>query len=501
MSGNRLLLTGARFWGAPDAEALVVRGDRIAALVPRGASDEWASLERVDLSGLTVLPGFIDAHVHVLHTGLAETGWSVSLGGMTRQEALDRLHQVASERTDGQWIQASGWDESTWTDRRMLDRAALDRAVPDHPLIAIRVDGHLLAANSPAIERLPTGIPEHLVDRNAGHVREEAIHYVKQRVQPGLEQQIEAVAGAARRFHAEGITSVHTMTPPKRFPALRQACHAVSLRVAAYASSLAPWECIDQLAPQDDPWFRVVGWKTFADGSIGARNAAMSVAYADGGCGALNHADDDLRAWIRHAGHDDWATAVHAIGDRAIAQVLDAHQAAGSPASLPHRIEHFEFPAKAQIQRAVGDGIALCMQPNFVGNWSGPGGLYEEAIGEVRDRKGNPLRALVDAGALLAFGSDGMPVSARYGIHSTVHAPASGQRLAVDEAVAAYTETPARLVGESSDKGRLAEGLLADLVVLREDPRHADRIDEIDVVATMVGGRFVHGARNVGCNM
>jgi len=100
---------------------------------------------------------------------------------------------------------------------------------------------------------------------------------------------------------------------------------------------------------------------------------------------------------------------------------------------------------------------------------------------------------------LLAFGSDGMPVSARYGIHSAVHAPATEQRLTVGEAITAYTETPAKLVGESGDKGRLAEGMLADLVVLREDPRTAERIDEIDVVATMVGGRFVHGARNVRC--
>ena len=495
----RWLLTGGVVWGHPEADTVVVNGERIEAIGRASQFESSGDVLRVELGGAAVLPGFVDAHVHVLHFGLEASGWIVSLAGLSYDDCLDRLRDAAGCRAPGEWIYASGWDESRWAEARLLGRETLDRLAPNHPTIAARVDGHVAAVNTAALVELSGRLPEPLVDRRLGHLREEAVIAGTRLIEPGPDEQAGAVAAAAKQFHAEGITSVHTMTRPRRFAPLRETCRRMSLRVAAYASTSGTPPEAGELFPRNDPWFRVAGWKTFADGSIGARNAALCESYRDGGRGALNLSDERLRDWMDEAAEGNWPTAIHAIGDRAIEQVLGAHQAIGRREGLPHRIEHFEFPTDGQIARTVEAGIALCMQPNFVGNWSGPDGLYDRAVGGDRDARCNPYRSLLDAGALLAFGSDGMPVSARYGLQAAVHGPYPAQRVTVEEAIDAYTVAGAKLVGEEGTKGRLAPGLLADLVVVDQDPRQAERLDALRILRTYVSGRRVFPEREAEC--
>jgi predicted amidohydrolase YtcJ len=218
----------------------------------------------------------------------------------------------------------------------------------------------------------------------------------------------------------------------------------------------------------------------------------MSLPYTSGGRGALNHSTAWLAERIAAAERNGWQTITHAIGDRAIGQVLDAHRCAGTNRGLRHRIEHYEFPTDDQIRDTAKLGLAVCMQPNFVGNWSGAGRLYETALGAERDATCNPFSAVLAAGIPAGFGSDGMPLSPLYGIASAVRAPHEGQRLSLEDAMRGYTEGSALLSGGDPAPGRLAPGGLADLVVL-DGPLTEESVSRRTVVAAYVGGERVHG--------
>jgi len=234
--------------------------------------------------------------------------------------------------------------------------------------------------------------------------------------------------------------------------------------------------------------------KLFADGSIGAGNAAVSIPYVDTGeNGALNYTDDELLSFLRRAEEADLQTAIHAIGDRAIEQVLQAHARIGTSPELRHRIEHFELPTGEQIERANDLGLCVSMQPNFVFNWSGPGKMYKRRLGKARDARIDPHRLVLDAGIPLAFGSDCMPISPLYGLHAAVNAPHPEQRVPLEEGILAYTRAGAYLSHEEDLKGAIAPGMFADLVVLEGDPRTVpEGISALSVEMTFVGGELVY---------
>ncbi len=483
-------------WGL---DAVVIEGDRILAvgrseeLVPHFGEDAL----RIDLRGRAVLPGFIDAHVHLMHTGLVESGWRIDLTKRTREDALESLRDAVRSRDSGDWIVGYGWDESGWDDRRYLVRGELDRVSPESPVLAIRMDGHLLTANSRALKLLPTSAPESLVDREEGLLREAAVTETLSRIVPDRTTAAEALSAAARLCHRLGVTSVHTMSRLRDVPAFmsRRAERLLRVTICPEVESFDKVEAVGFRTGFGDPWVRFGGIKIFADGSIGARNAAVSEPFLGGGTGGLNHEDAELVSMIRDAERAGWQTVIHAIGDRAIAQVLDAHETVGTDPALRHRIEHFELPHEKQLARAAKLGLCASMQPNFIGNWSGPESLYVDRLGVERDRASNPLRRVVDEGLPLAFGSDGMPISPLYGLHWAVNGPYSDQRLTAVEAVECYTAGGAWFGFEEGIKGRIEPGMLADLVVLDEDPvLRPERIDERTVDMTFVGGERVYAA-------
>jgi len=492
-----VVLHNGTIHGQKAHDALAIEGDRILAvgrgeeILPHAGEDAL----RIDLKGRAVLPGFIDAHVHLMHTGLVESGWRIDLTDGSRDEVLAALRDAVRSRGVGEWIVGYGWDESGWRDRRYLVREELDRVAPGTPVLAIRVDGHLLTANARALDFLPDSASRRLVDREAGHLREAAVHEMLDRVVPDRATSAEALSAAARLCHRLGVTSVHTMSRLRHVSAFMagRADRRLRVTICPEVASFDKLEAVGLRTGFGDPWLRFGGIKIFADGSIGARNAAVSEPFRGGGTGELNHEVDVMTSMIRAAEVAGWQTVIHAIGDRAIGQVLDAHEAVGSDPALRHRIEHFELPREVQLGRAAKLGLCVSMQPNFIGNWSGPESLYVDRLGEVRDRASNPLRRVVDEGLPLAFGSDGMPVSPLYGLHSAVNAPYPGQRLTVEEAIACYTAGGARFGFEENAKGRVEPGMLADLVVLDEDPLiEPARIDERTVEMTFVGGEPVY---------
>ena len=467
-------LCRGRIHGFPEADTIVLERDRIRAVGrARELEDLWteAGGDVLDLNGRYVLPGFIDAHIHFLQAGLVASGWQIALAGLSRQDTLDALGRAARHR-DGEWVVAYGWDESTWEDRRYLCRSELDAVAPGSPVLATRLDGHLMAANSLAMASVPAQAPEELIEPAQGWLREAAVSEMMKAVQPDEEAVRRAFAAATDLCHQLGITTVHTMTRSVYLDALQRHRQERRLRVVVCpeVESLPLLRERGLRTGHGDAWLRFGGVKIFADGSIGAGNAAVSVPFRDGGCGALNHEDATLRAWIAAADRDGWQTIVHAIGDRAIEQVLRVHAMVGTDSSLRHRIEHFELPTVEQVERTAANRLWVSVQPNFTANWSGPGGLYDERLGPQRDARSNPLRELLDAGLDLAFGSDGMPPGPLYGLHGALDGPFPSQRITFDEAIAAYTLGGATFEFDEDEKGSLDPGKLADLVVLDHDP-------------------------------
>jgi predicted amidohydrolase YtcJ len=497
MNRVTVVLHGGAIYARKELDAVVIGEDRILAV---GRSEELLShvgedAVWIDLRGRAVLPGFVDAHVHLMHTGLVESGWRINLTKRAREDVLECLRDAARSRGSGEWIVGYGWDESGWEDRRYLVRGELDRVSPENPALAIRMDGHLLTANSRALRLLPASAPESLIDHASGLLREAAVNETLSRIVPDRTTAAEALSAAARLCHRLGVTSVHTMSQLRDIPAFmtRRAERRLRVMVCPEVASLDKLSAVGLRTGFGDAWLRFGGIKIFADGSIGAQNAAVSEPFVVGGTGELNYENTELASMIRDAERAGWQTVVHAIGDRAIEQVLDAHRTVGTDPTLRHRMEHFELPQEGQLARAAKLGLCVSMQPNFIGNWSGPDSLYVDRLGVDRDRASNPLRRVVDVGLPLAFGSDGMPVSPLYGLHWAVNGPYPDQRLTAEEAVERYTAGGAWFGFEEGIKGRIEPGMLADLVVLDEDPLlRPERIEERTVDMTFVGGERVY---------
>ena len=495
-----LLLENGVVYGRPGADAILVKDGRIAAIGKRhelrGRLDVGARGHVFPLDGRLVVPGFIDAHTHFLETGWVASGRVISLVGLSRKEALEEISLADIRQPDGEWILARGWDESSWASPVYLSQQELDAAAPRHPVAAVRIDGHIMVLNTLGMTRLPPEIEPPPEGEEAGVVREEAVFEFGRAMAAGMDplEQDRAFQAAAELARSLGITSVHAMASPGDVDVYRRVGQRRLIRM-----SLCPERpAVQALTAEEirtgtgDEWLRYGGIKLFADGSIGAANAAVSEPFIGRSRGRLNHSDEDLRTFITGCDRDGWQTVIHAIGDRAIEQVLAAHQAAGSSPDLRHRIEHYELPQERHLARTESLGIWLCMQPNFIGQWSGPHSLYVERLGDTRDRESNPLRAVFDAGINVGFGSDGMPMGPLYGIRSALQAPYPRQRIGFDEAVTAYTRTAAALSHEEHIKGSLDEGKLADLAVLSSsDPVASMSAGELTVDATFLGGELV----------
>ncbi len=482
-------------YGYPQANALLVERDRIRSI---GRYDELrAGLldgHLIDLNGGCLLPGFIDAHIHLIHTGLVESGWRIDLANRSRAEVLEILAQAATAR-DGEWVVGYGWDESTWVDRAYLTMEELDRISPHAPLMAIRLDGHLLTVNRKGMERIPAAAPDALIDRKRGLLREGAVSALVNTVKPDRRAMSDALDAVAGLCHRLGITSVHTMSRLEHFEAMmmERSDRKLRITICPEVASFEKLSAVGLKTGYGDPWLRFGGIKIFADGSIGAANAAVSEPFLSGGLGELNHETETLCQWVQKADRSGWQTIIHAIGDRAIEQVIGVHEALGTDASLRHRIEHFELPQRPQLERVKSAGLHLSMQPNFTANWSGSDSLYVDRLGTKRDQLSNPLRLIHDLEIPLAFGSDGMPPSPLYGLHGATQGAYPEQRLTLEEALARYTEGGAYFGFSETETGRLAPGMKADLVVLDEHPlEHPAAIAERTVMMTVVDGEIVY---------
>jgi len=519
-------------------EAVAIAGGRILAA---GSSDEIRSYAGpntrvVDLEGRFGVPGFIDDHVHFMAGGFQLL--EVNLKDAPNEaEFVRRLAEKAKTLPPDRWIEGGNWDEEAWPDSKPPTRWMIDPVTPNNPVFISRYDGHAALANSLALKLAgvtkETGEPAGGVivrDPKTGEptgVFKDAAQGLVGRVIPRpseaeFEEALKAGLAEARRV---GVTSVQDITvgsdsPNGSFTGEVQLLHRAErkgwLTCRFYEiTPIAQWKALADAGVSHDmgsDFLKMGAVKAFADGSLGSRTAWMFEPYTDdpGNRGLpLPLMQPASRMEEAVAGSDKAGIqlAIHAIGDRANAEILDIFARAGGDHARDHRfrIEHAQHVRPEDFARFAKLGVIASMQPYHAiddGRWA------EKRIGEERARTSYAWRSMVDAGAPLAFGTDWpvAPLNPLLGVYAAVtRATLDGkhpdgwfpeQRLTLEEALRAYTQGSAYAAFEEKDKGTIAPGKLADLVVLSDDLFSIPpaRIKDVRVVLTVVGGKVVYQA-------
>ena len=521
-----LVLRGGRVWpgqGLPGGTALAVKDGRVMALgADRDVQPLIGSATRVvELRGRLVVPGFNDAHVHFLSGGFGLL--SVDLrDAKDEAELVRRIGAHAQTLPKGTWIREGNWDHEAWPSQRLPTRRLIDEVTPDHPVFVQRLDGHMALANSLALRlagitrdtkdpeggtivRDEKGEPTGIFKDNAESLVERAIP------EPSHEMNLRAARAALREAARVGVTTIQdnsSIDALRTYQDLRARGELTArFYVWRYISALEPLRAAGVVTGLGDEWIRLGALKILSDGSMGSGTAAFFEPYTDdpGTSGLLLYPVAELERLVREADAASFQLAVHAIGDRANALVLDAFEkaaAANGPRERRFRIEHAQVVRKADLDRYKRLGVIASIQPSHCIDdmrWA------ERRIGTKRARDAYNFRSFIAAGIPVAFGTDWFvePLDPRLGLYAAVtrERPEGGPRggwfpeekLTLDEALDRYTRGSAYAEFAERGKGTLEAGMLADLVVFAADlfqvpPR---RILTTPVDLTVVGGRVV----------
>lgn len=516
-------------------EAVGVWGDRITAVGTRReveaalTTGDGRRPRPVDLRGAALLPGLVDAHTHLGSFGLRLS--LVDLEGVASLERVGALVAAAAAGLPaGRWVRGGGWNKNLWPGGRFPSRHDLDRVAPHHPVALSSKDGHTLWLNSEAlrlagvtaetpdppggeIERDTDGVPTGILKENAMEFGYRSMD------QPSAEDYAACMERAQAEVHRLGLVGVHDMEGRESFRALEslELAGRLNLRVWMYV----PHEFIDgldQFGVQGNfgtACLKIAGLKAFLDGALGSHTADMLEPYE----GSDNRGIETMTAeafetLVARATAARLPVAVHAIGDRANRKALDAfelHREAARAAGVRHRIEHVQLLHPRDVPRLGSLEVVASMQPIHAPSDRD----VADALWGERARTGYAWRSVAAHGAALAFGSD-VPVESANPLHglyaaATRRHPQAPERepwhpeeaVGIRQAVWAYTVGAAYAVRAETERGTIEPGKLADLVVLGDDilapdviagrPGAAEVLLRTRVVATMVGGSFVHG--------
>jgi predicted amidohydrolase YtcJ len=489
----------------PESRALAIAGDRIAGGV--GVHETaLASPETVDLGGRCVLPGFTDSHVHFPTWAVAQR--EVLLDGCSSlDEALGRIRSAESP---GTWLRGYGWRDADWSDGRSPTRADLDAVTGDRPALMIAKDYHSLWLNSAALAFAggDLDVDGGVVERDAGGeptgiLREEAAWRFKERhLHLPADEYVTAMRAGVKLANARGVTCVHDKDGWLGAAGLWQRLDeqgGLTLRVwqSVPHERLPELRALSLRSGVGSPLLRLGYLKVFMDGTLGSQTAWML-----DGSGVRITSGDELAEIVTEAAEAGWPVGVHAIGDRANREALDAFERTRSvwqPAGLRQRIEHAQCLAAEDLPRFAELGVAVSAQFSHAPSdrdlaerfWAGKlDGTYS-------------FRSLLDSEAVVANGSDA-PVEELdpwrgvvAGVRRTLDDRPPWrpeEALTLDQALHATCVAPAWLSHDERTRGTLVPGRLADLVVLDRDPFacEPEELQQVAVVATMLAGRWVH---------
>jgi len=530
-----LLLLNGQVWtvdkAQPAAEAVAIWQGRILAV---GKSADLKPLAGpktrvIDLHGRRVLPGFIDSHIHML-------GGGTRLAQVALKDAKDeaefgkRLRAFDQKLPRDRWLLGGDWDHDRTFAGVLPTADLLDKYLPDRPALLRRYDGHMAVANSRALQL--AGITAKTADPAGGVIyrkpnsmeptgllRDNAMDLVAKLVPAPSDGEIaEGLRAALRECARHGVTSVVDMdgneqgTRQRLFRLYQQLAKSGQLTCRIDLRwPLADWQALADLGIQagfGDDWLRIGGLKGFVDGSLGSSTARFFAPYdhEPASSGVYVTPLATLREQILQADKTGLAVCVHAIGDRANAELLDIFAdvaKANGARDRRFRIEHAQHLRPADYPRFAQLGVVPSMQPFHIAD---DGRFAEGRIGAKRCASSYANRALLDAGAKVAFGSDWsvVPVNPLLGIDAAVHRRTldgkhpkgwhPAQRITVAEAVEAYTLTGAYATFTERARGSITPGKLADLVVLSRDilaDAERAQVSTTEVLLTVAGGKVV----------
>jgi predicted amidohydrolase YtcJ len=508
----------------PVAQAVAAIDNRIVAVGSRqdvlAAVD--GSAERIDLRGRAVVPGFIDAHFHLLNYCLDRDRVRLDRA-TTAGEAAALVARAADRLPRGAWVVGRGWDRNLWPGADFPTRHDLDRVVSDRPVCLLSRDVHAVWANTAALRlaaitrdtpdppggrivRESDGTPSGVLLESAGGPVSELAD------RPSFEASVASLRAGQQSLSRVGLTGLHNFEGARAFRALQtlEAAGELAVRVFAglWREQLDSAARVGRRTGFGNERLRVGLLKLFADGALGSGTAALLEPYEDqpDDRGIATIEFGELVELMRTARAAGIGVATHAIGDAATRLVLDAAEAVR--AEDPERrqilrVEHAQLVHPDDIARFARLGMVASMQP-----------IHATSDMRVADRRwgarcrtGYPWRSLLDAGAHLAFGTDAPvePPDPMLGIHAAVTRQRNGepeggwypeQRISVAEAIRAYTLGSAAAAGLAHEQGSISAGKLADLVVLSADPYEIPpaELAEVKVALTIFDGRVDYSA-------
>ncbi|NUO46022.1 MAG: amidohydrolase [Streptomyces sp.] len=456
----------------PFATAMVVERGQVAWVGSEGAADAFADGvdEVVDLDGALVTPAFTDAHVHTTATGLALTGLDLS-DAPSLEAALALVRDFAASRPDDRVLLGHGWDAARWPGGRPPTRAELDAATGGRPLYLSRIDVHSAVVTTALLDMTSLGHVDGPLTADAHHaVRATALGAIT----PA--QRVEAQRTALAHAASLGIGSVHECAGPDISSEddftglLRLAAEQAGPRVVGY------W------AERDVDKVRELGalgaaGDLFVDGALGSHTACLHGPYTDAEHTGIAYLDAAaVAAHVVECTEAGLQAGFHAIGDAAVASVVEGVRAAAEKVGLArvraarHRVEHAEMLTPETIAAFAELGLTASVQPAFDALWGGEEGMYAQRLGAERARTLNPFAALLRAGVPLAFGSDSpvTPLDPWGTVRAAAFHRTPEHRVSVRAAFTAHTRGGWRAVGRD-DAGVLAPGAPADYAVWRTD--------------------------------
>jgi predicted amidohydrolase YtcJ len=526
-----LVLLNGTLWtgesGRPWAEAVGITGDRISAV---GSSRDvrrlaGRSTRVIDLNGDLVLPGFIDSHTHFLSGGFSLLGIQLR-DAKSKQEFVARIAEKARRSGPGGWILNGDWDHQQFDPPELPRRDWIDAVTPENPVCVNRHDGHMVLANSAALRLAgitrntpPPEGGEILRDSRTGEptgiLKDAAMDLVTRHIpEPSFEERTRAAEAALRQAAECGVTSVDDMGDSSNFEVYEELLRRERLtcRIFLYlpVSEAEVYSRLRLKTPFGNNWLKIGGLKGFIDGSLGSSTALFFEPYADDPhqTGLLSpdmYPEGIMERRILAADKAGLQVAVHAIGDRANAILLDLFEKAASrngPRDRRWRVEHAQHLRPGDIRRMAGLGVIASVQPYHAiddGCWA------EKKIGRERCRTTYAFRSLLDEGVLLALGSDWTvaPLNPLTGIYAAVTRRTTDgrnpqgwfpeQKISLEDAVRGYTSNGAYAEFAEKQKGSLSVGKLADLVVLSRNIFRIppEEIIEARVKTTIAGGKVV----------
>lgn len=452
----------------------------------------WAEERRaksLDLKGRPLVPGFIDAHVHLLSTGIEAS--SLRIHGLTSiTSILEIIRGEVLRAPAGRPISVYSYNELQLEARRPPTMEELDLVAPHHPVFLSRSDLHSCVLNTKALERLRLNRKARgpLSGQESYRARGEFLKLYSQ------EEKERAMREAAFRAIRAGVTTLHAMEGGHW-----QGDDAIDIALAIKEEipvSMALYPMTHDIDFIRERGLNYLGGDLFLDGSFGSKTAALSMEYSDspGKRGSLYYKRGDLLSMVK------WGIALglkmgfHVIGDRAIEQALDVIEEVSSMTSIPEasfRLEHFSLPHPHFIKKAKKLGIGIGIQATSKEGRE----MMVDRLGKERASLLYPHKEMYDEGLLLAVGSDSN-VDAMNPLHSI--ARLMKDSFSFEEALSLCTWNGAQIVGEGNRKGRIDQGMAADLALLSKDPSHlALHLEGAEVLWTMVKGKIEYQGLNL----